>query len=160
MLVWLLAAGLLVGCDRREEDLVPKSRGQKSRGVGTRAELERALGKPSDIGKPGPAEQKTDKKQEDSIVSDSTHHHLTRRLDRLERENRRLKLLGALALLGLAALTVMGQTAATPVVNTIEAERFVLRDGAGHARATLGLRPDGTAALALADDTQQERVVL
>ncbi|MGH7386345.1 MAG: hypothetical protein ACREKG_14300, partial [Candidatus Rokuibacteriota bacterium] len=93
-------------------------------------------------------------------MSDSTHDHLTRRLDRLERENRRLKLLGALALLGLAALTVMGQTAATQVVNTIEAERFVLRDGAGNARATLGLRPDGTAALALADDAQQERVVL
>jgi len=86
--------------------------------------------------------------------------HLTRRLDRLERENRRLKLVGGLALLGMAALTVMGQTAPTSVANTLEAERFVLRDGAGNVRATLGLRPDGTAALALADDTQQDRAVL
>jgi len=88
-------------------------------------------------------------------VSDPIHDHLTRRLDRLERENRRLKLLGGLAMLGLAALTVMGQTAPTSVANTLEAERFVLRDNAGNVRATLGLRPDGTAALALADDTQR-----
>ena len=93
-------------------------------------------------------------------MSDRIHDHLTQRLDRLERENRRLKLLGALALLGLAALTLMGQTAPTPVANTLEAERFVLRDGAGNVRASLGLRPDGTAALALADDTQRERLVL
>ncbi len=85
--------------------------------------------------------------------------HLTRRLDRLERENRRLKVVGGLALLGMAALTVMGQTPPTSVANTLEAERFVLRDNAGNVRATLGLRPDGTAALALADDTQQDRAV-
>ena len=93
-------------------------------------------------------------------MSEPVHDHLTRRLDRLERENRRLKLLGGLALIGVAALTVMGQTPPTPVANTLEAERFVLRDHAGNVRATLGLRPDGTAALALADDTQQDRAVL
>ena len=93
-------------------------------------------------------------------MSDGMLDHLTQRLDRLERENRRLRLLGALALLGASALVLMGQTAPSPVVNTLEAERFVLRDGAGNVRASLGLRPDGTAALVLADDTQQERVVL
>jgi len=93
-------------------------------------------------------------------VSKPIPDQLTRRLDRLERENRRLKFVGALALLGLGALTVMGQTAPTSVANTLEAERFVLRDNAGNVRATLGLRPDGTAALALADDTQQDRAVL
>lgn len=93
-------------------------------------------------------------------MSDRIHDHLTQRLDRLERENRRLKLLGALALLGVAALILMGQTAPTSVANTLEAERFVLRDGAGHVRGTFGLRADGTAALALTDDTQQDRVVL
>jgi hypothetical protein len=50
----LLAAGLLVGCSRSKEDLI-----QKSRGVATRAELERALGKPTDISKLGPVEQWT-----------------------------------------------------------------------------------------------------
>ena len=44
LLVWMLAAGLVVGCSRSKEDIV-----QKARGVGTRAELEQALGKPSDI---------------------------------------------------------------------------------------------------------------
>jgi hypothetical protein len=93
-------------------------------------------------------------------VSDTSQEHLARRLDGLERENRRLKRLGTLALVGLAALIIMGQTAPAPVANTIEAERFVLRDTAGNVRASLGLRPDGTAALGLADDTQQERALL
>ena len=55
LLAWVLAGGLLVGCSRSTEDLI-----QKSRGIGTRAELERALGKPSDISKLGPVEQWTD----------------------------------------------------------------------------------------------------
>jgi hypothetical protein len=54
LLVCVLAVGLVVGCSRSKEDLI-----QKSRGVGTRANLERALGKPSDISKLGPAEQWT-----------------------------------------------------------------------------------------------------
>ena len=54
LLVWMLAAGLVVGCSRSKEDIV-----QKARGVGTRAELEQALGKPSDISKLGPVEQWT-----------------------------------------------------------------------------------------------------
>ncbi len=54
MLAWALAAGLIVGCSRSKEDLI-----EKSRGVGTRAELQQALGKPSDITKLGPVEQWT-----------------------------------------------------------------------------------------------------
>jgi len=92
-------------------------------------------------------------------VSDTSQEHLARRLDHLERENQRLKRLGALALIGLAALVIMGQATSAPVANTIEAERFILRDASGNARASLGVRPDGTAALALADDTHQERAV-
>lgn len=63
LLVWALAAGLLVGCSRSKEDLV-----QKSRGVDTRAELERALGKPSDISKLGPVEQWTYKASNGTVV--------------------------------------------------------------------------------------------
>ncbi|HEX4993913.1 MAG TPA: hypothetical protein VFX87_03050 [Methylomirabilota bacterium] len=63
LLVWVLAAGLLVGCGRSKEDLV-----QKSRGVGTRAELEQALGKPSDISKLGPVEQWTYKASNGNVV--------------------------------------------------------------------------------------------
>ena len=54
MLVWVFAAGLAIGCSRSKEDLV-----EKSCNVSTRAELEQALGKPSDISKVGPVEQWT-----------------------------------------------------------------------------------------------------
>ena len=49
MLVWVLATALVGGCSRSKEDLV-----EKSRSASTRAELEQALGKPSDITKLGP----------------------------------------------------------------------------------------------------------
>ena len=48
-------------------------------------------------------------------MSDTSQEHLARRLDRLERENQRLKRLGALALIGLAALVIMGQATSAPV---------------------------------------------
>jgi len=54
LLLWVLAASLVVGCSRSKEGLI-----QTSRDVGTRAELERALGRPSDISKLGPVEQWT-----------------------------------------------------------------------------------------------------
>ena len=54
VLACMLAAGLVIGCGRSKEDLI-----QKSRDVSTRAELEQALGKPSDIAKLGPVEQWT-----------------------------------------------------------------------------------------------------
>jgi hypothetical protein len=63
LLVWVLVAGLLAGCSQSKEDLV-----QKARGVSTRAELERALGKPSDISKLGPVEQWTYKASNGTVV--------------------------------------------------------------------------------------------
>jgi hypothetical protein len=54
MLLWVCLVGLLVGCGRSKEDLI-----EKSRGVSTRPELERALGRPGDISKLGPVEQWT-----------------------------------------------------------------------------------------------------
>jgi hypothetical protein len=63
LLVGVLAAGLLVGCGRSKEDLV-----QRARGVETRAELEGALGKPSDISKLGPVEQWTYKASNGTVV--------------------------------------------------------------------------------------------
>lgn len=63
LLVCVLAVGLVVGCSRSKEDLI-----QKSRGVGTRAELERALGKPSDISKLGPVEQWTYQASNGNVV--------------------------------------------------------------------------------------------
>lgn len=63
MLVWLLAAALVGGCGRSKEDLV-----EKSRSASTRAELEQALGKPTDITKLGPVEQWTYKASNGSVV--------------------------------------------------------------------------------------------
>ena len=63
MLAWALAAGLIVGCSRSKEDLI-----EKARDANTRAELERALGKPSDITKLGPVEQWTYKAANGSVV--------------------------------------------------------------------------------------------
>lgn len=50
---------------------------------------------------------------------------LVRRLDRLERENRRWKRVSAATFAAIAALVLMGQ--ATPR-RVVEAEKFVLRD--------------------------------
>jgi hypothetical protein len=63
ILVWALAAGLAIGCSRSKEDLV-----EKSRNVSTRAQLQQALGKPSDISKVGPVEQWTYKASNGTVV--------------------------------------------------------------------------------------------
>jgi hypothetical protein len=63
LLVGVIAASLLTGCSRSKEDLV-----QKARGVSTRAELEQALGKPSQISKLGPVEHWTYKASNGSVV--------------------------------------------------------------------------------------------
>jgi hypothetical protein len=51
---WILAIALVTGCSLSKEDIL-----EKSRAIATRAELERALGKPSDVNKLGPVEQWT-----------------------------------------------------------------------------------------------------
>jgi hypothetical protein len=56
------------------------------------------------------------------------------RLLKLEKQNRRLKQLGVAALIGVAALVVMGQA---PSKKTIEANEFILRDDGGNVRARL-----------------------
>jgi hypothetical protein len=60
---------------------------------------------------------------------------LEHRVARLERENRRLRLAGLLALMLMGVLFVMGQ--ARPV-ERIEAENFVVRDRRGVALASFG----------------------
>lgn len=64
---------------------------------------------------------------------------LTQRVAHLERDNRRLKRIGALLVLGLAASMLIGSV--LPKSPIIEAETFVLKDGAGRARAILGADP-------------------
>jgi hypothetical protein len=68
---------------------------------------------------------------------------LTQRVDRLERENHRLKRTEILVIVAFGALALMGQTMPNgKVAKVIEAERFVLRDARGRERAVLGMVAD------------------
>jgi hypothetical protein len=63
------------------------------------------------------------------------------RLEKLERQNRRFKLAGVVALIALGALVLMGQT--QPEGRTIRAGEFDLVDASGRVRAKLGLDDKG-----------------
>lgn len=90
-------------------------------------------------------------------MSESKLRVVIERLERLERQNRRLKLVGAVVLLSVAALVTMGQ--ARPASQAMEAQRFVVKDAHGKPRAILGAfgdfwglnlyDPDGNARAAL-----------
>lgn len=69
-------------------------------------------------------------------MNEPTRDTLTQRLDRLERQNWRLKQMAGLILVGIAALVLMGE--ALPKSRTVEAEEFVLKDASGRVRAILG----------------------
>ena len=68
------------------------------------------------------------------------------RLRRLERQNRRLRLVLYSGLIALAGAVVMAQTRPA---RTVEAQSFVVRDGAGNVRGVLGLNEEGTPRLAM-----------
>ncbi len=92
-----------------------------------------------------------------------------RRLDALERENRRLKRLGMFTLvavgvfLGLAAaLIAVSARRGAPgtVADALDARRFVLRGSNGEIRGVLGVAEDGAARFILQDANGQERIRL
>ena len=72
---------------------------------------------------------------------------LVTRLERLERENRRLKQAGALAVLLCCSVFLMGQVKTRQVkprtVRPVEAEQFVLKDIEGKKRAELLMEAGG-----------------
>ncbi len=82
------------------------------------------------------------------------------RLTRLERENRRLKQLGAATLALAASFVFMGQVrqrgggARASGENVVEAERFVVRDRTGAIRAAFGVNPAGGVGLAVMGQTR------
>ncbi len=76
-------------------------------------------------------------------MSEPTLINLAQRLDRLERENRLMKWLGSVLIVGVATVAVMlidqNRTALLPPGGRIiEAEKFVLKDSSGIVRAILG----------------------
>ena len=80
------------------------------------------------------------------------------RLEGVERENRHLKRWGAVALIGIVAMVLMGQ--AVPGSRTVEAEQFVLKDASGKIRGTLAIRADGTPRLEFLEEDGKPRIVL
>lgn len=69
---------------------------------------------------------------------------ITERLERLERQNRRLRLAGVVLLLVGAALATAGVAHPAPPP-VLEAQRFLVRDPAGRPRAVLGVVGDASA---------------
>ena len=89
-------------------------------------------------------------------MGELTMETLAKRLGRLERENRCLKLAGALVLVLVAAVVLMGQgTSDFPPPGkpgyVVAAEHFILHDARGGVRAELGTLPGGTVRLILYD---------
>ncbi len=83
-------------------------------------------------------------------MNEPTMETLARRLDKVERENRRLKQAGVVALGVIAAVLLMGQ--ATQDSRIVEAEKFVLKDENGITRGRFGVAPDGRMTLGLLDE--------
>ena len=61
-------------------------------------------------------------------MNEPTMNSMVQRLDRLERENRWLKRIGALVVVGIAAVVLMGQAKPSKVAKVIEAEEIIIRD--------------------------------
>lgn len=79
------------------------------------------------------------------------------RIEKLESQNRRLKLAGLGGLIIFGAAIAMAQSAPAPKV--VEAQRFVLKDGQGNVRAWLGLFGEGSE-LVLGNSAKQPMMTL
>jgi len=85
---------------------------------------------------------------------------LVRRLEAVERSNRRLKALAACVGLALTAVVLMGQARpAAPTAATLEAQEFVVKDATGTVRARLGTTATG-ASLNLIHDAGRASLVV
>lgn len=87
---------------------------------------------------------------------------IARRLTRLERSNRRWRLLAtsALALLGIVIFLGAQRTARQPVADELRARAFLLVDDEGAPLARLGRLPHGVLGLGFYDDGRRSRILL
>ena len=76
------------------------------------------------------------------------------RLERLEKQSQRMKLVGGGALVVAAALIVM--TCATPGPKILETEKIIIRDSSGKHRGMFGMADDGPG-LAFYDENGKQR---
>lgn len=91
-------------------------------------------------------------------MSESPIDALTRRLERLEREHRRLKRTGATILIGVAALFLMGH--GEPAAKLIEGDQIALRAPGAPIRGELSVQGDGGARFVLYDTNRTPRLQL
>jgi len=83
-------------------------------------------------------------------MAELTMETLAGRVARLERDNGRWRRGAVVALLVLMSAGLLGQAPLVPgAAKALDAERFNLRDAAGHLRGSLGVTSDGTASLVL-----------
>jgi hypothetical protein len=101
------------------------------------------------------ARKQLENKKGGSEMNSSTDHlFLVRRLEKLERQNRRFRIGALLVLLMVGSLVVIGARPA----NVIQAEKFVLVDQSGRTLATLGPDANGLPGLSIKDiSTGKER---
>jgi hypothetical protein len=92
-------------------------------------------------------------------MNQPTLEDLAKRVKRLERQNRILKSAGLVALLGIVAAVLLGQTKSNQVAKVVEAEKFVVMDQHGTVRAMLSADSSG-AQLRLFDEDDQVRITL
>src|SRR6185437_4779664 len=86
---------------------------------------------------------------------------LVGRMDRLERENRRLKLGVAASLLAFGLSALIAARPADPIPPPeVAAKRFAVRDGAGRDRIALGVDKEGRASLDFLDQSGSRRLAL
>lgn len=83
---------------------------------------------------------------------------LTRRVEQLERENRRLKRTGATILIGVAALFLMGH--GEPAKKLIQGDQIALRTPGAPIRGELSVQGDGGAHFVLYDTNRTPRLEL
>jgi len=93
------------------------------------------------------------------MMNDAEVKNLMRRMEAVERENRRWQWMVTGTLAVVAAMVVLAQATPTKFGKVLEAERFVLRDTNGRSRAELGL-VDGASVLLLNDEDGKPGVAL
>src|SRR4051794_40716058 len=89
-------------------------------------------------------------------MKDVIRNEIIERIDRLERENRRLKRFGKAGLLVVLAAVLCGAWKADEA-KKVETQVLVIRDPAGNVRGTLGADPNGLVALQLFDQARRSR---
>ena len=82
---------------------------------------------------------------------------VVRRLERVERENRRWKIATLLSVVALASVLVMGQTRPP---TTVEAREFIVRTAEGKRVMRLSAGPDGQPSLAFFDQQVEARILM